>query len=386
MNSRNSSNLSTRRNNSQLTLGQKLLKLIEMIVTMLFLTTGLVACGSNQAKSQEGKASSDSSVTSRTKSSNAYQNLTKSKAKQVKKADDAVSKSVNVAIVAKSNSDKKTNNPTIRATKAIKEIRGTDKNTKLIRKSYMAIVGVVKNPSLINMQTARSYIAQVNDSLLAKEMNNKYKKKMARIVAANTSMDESEVLNKTQPLSNKKLKAAQEKAAQEKLASSQNTNQTNSPQANSSTASSAQPTTAKEMNFSQIQQGDYESLLGTWQEAAVSVNRQDGTGSHWDVPQGDTLTVSKDKLVNGTLSLQGNILNDGTNNNDVVFSQTNGYLTADLVDESVAINYSIYFYPKGISMSDFDKNIPTTVDNSKNRIIIWTSNNSYTEVFQSITN
>ncbi|MFT8998081.1 MAG: DUF6287 domain-containing protein [Liquorilactobacillus satsumensis] len=381
MNSRNSSNLSTRRNNSQLTLRQKLLKLIEMIVTMLFLTTGLVACGSNQAKSQEGKASSDSSVTSRTKSSNAYQNLTKSKAKQVKKADNAVSKSVNVAIVAKSNSDKKTNNPTIRATKAIKEIRGTDKNTKLIRKSYMAIVGVVKNPSLINMQTARSYIAQVNDSLLAKEMNNKYKKKMARIVAANTSMDESEVLNKTQPLSNKKLKAAQEK-----LASSQNTNQTNSPQANSSTASSAQPTTAKEMNFSQIQQGDYESLLGTWQEAAVSVNRQDGTGSHWDVPQGDTLTVSKDKLVNGTLSLQGNILNDGTNNNDVVFSQTNGYLTADLVDESVAINYSIYFYPKGISMSDFDKNIPTTVDNSKNRIIIWTSNNSYTEVFQSMTN
>lgn len=353
---------------------------------MLLLTTGLAACGSNQAKSQEDKASSNSSVTSRTKSSNAYQNLTRSKAKQVKKADDAVSKSVNVAIVVKKNSDKKANNPTIRATKAIKKIRGTDKNTKLIRKSYMAIVGVVKSPSLINMQTARSYIGQVNDTLLAREMNNKYKKKMARIVAANTSMDESEVLNKTKPLSNKKLKAAQEKAEQEKLASSQNTNQTNSPQANSSTASSAQPTTAQEMNFSQIQQGDYESLLGTWQEAAVSVNRQDGTGSHWDVPQGDTLIVSKDKLVNGTLSLQGNILNDGTNNNDVVFSQTNGYLTADLVDESVAINYSIYFYPKGISMSDFDKDIPTTVDNSKNRIIIWTSNNSYTEVFQSTTN
>ena len=36
-----------------------------------------------------------------------------------------------------------------------------------------------------------------------------------------------------------------------------------------------------EMNFTQIQAGDYSSLLGTWTVEAYSDNRFDGTGQQW---------------------------------------------------------------------------------------------------------
>lgn len=141
--------------------------------------------------------------------------------------------------------------------------------------------------------------------------------------------------------------------------------------------------TTKQMDFSQIQQGNYESLLGIWQEVAVSGNHHDGTGSSWEVSQGtDTLEITKDELTNGSLTLQGGNLNDGTAR-PVTFAQKDGYLSASLTDQSVAINYAIYFYPKGVVMSNWGDDTPTSIDNSKNRIVIWTSNNSYTEVFQS---
>lgn len=157
----------------------------------------------------------------------------------------------------------------------------------------------------------------------------------------------------------------------------------------SATAADSQASQAaksEQMNLSQIQLGNYESLLGNWKEVAISVNRQDGSGSHWEASNGDTLSVTKDKIINGSLSLQNSNLNDGSNNNAVVFSEENGYLTADLENENVAINYAIYFYPKGVAMSNWGNDIPGVIDNSKNRIVIWTSNNSYAEVFQGETN
>ncbi|MDV7757854.1 DUF6287 domain-containing protein [Liquorilactobacillus mali] len=164
--------------------------------------------------------------------------------------------------------------------------------------------------------------------------------------------------------------------------------ESNSEQSSATTADSqaSQAAKSEQMNLSQIQLGNYESLLGNWKEVAISVNRQDGTGSHWEASNGDTLSVTKDKILNGSLSLQKSNLNDGNNDNAVVFSEENGYLAADLENENVAINYAIYFYPKGVVMTNWGNDLPVAIDNSKNRIVIWTSNNSYTEVFQGETN
>jgi len=42
-----------------------------------------------------------------------------------------------------------------------------------------------------------------------------------------------------------------------------------------------QNTQSTEMNLTQIQAGDYKSLLGTWKEIAYSDNPFDGTGQQW---------------------------------------------------------------------------------------------------------
>ncbi|KRL00514.1 DUF6287 domain-containing protein [Liquorilactobacillus capillatus] len=153
-------------------------------------------------------------------------------------------------------------------------------------------------------------------------------------------------------------------------------------QTSSSTVKNKVATATKQMNFSQIQQGNYESLLGSWQEVATSGNHHDGTGSKWQTPQGtDALEIAKDKITNGSLTLQGNNLNDGTAK-PIVFKQKDSYLSANLADQSVSINYAIYFYPKNVAISNLGNVMPTSINNSKDRIVIWTSNNSYTEVFE----
>lgn len=42
-----------------------------------------------------------------------------------------------------------------------------------------------------------------------------------------------------------------------------------------------EPVKVNMMNLSQIKAGDYSSLLGEWEEVAVSLNRHDGNGSIW---------------------------------------------------------------------------------------------------------
>ncbi|GAJ26840.1 hypothetical protein JCM15457_1791 [Liquorilactobacillus sucicola DSM 21376 = JCM 15457] len=206
----------------------------------------------------------------------------------------------------------------------------------------------------------------------------------ANLAACSNSQSKQQSSNKTRVTSSKNKSSHKSSVKQKSNQESDNAanSQTSSKNNVSESASKAESTT-KQMDFSQIQQGNYASLLGNWQEVAISGNHHDGTGSRWEESQGtDTLEITKDKLANGSLTLQGNSLNDGTAR-PVTFTQKDGYLNANLADQSVAVNYAIYFYPKGIAMSGFGDDVPASIDNSKNRIVIWTSNNSYTEVFQS---
>lgn len=208
-------------------------KQIILTALVVIVSTGLTGCGKSQTKQDSSK---NYAISTSSQSNSPYQNLSKSKAEQVKKADSAVLKVYDAQFQAKKDDDKVDDNtinkrpanyvPKIvakaetKATKAIAEIKGNDTNTKDIRQAYTDVVNVAKDSSLINMQTARSHIALLKDSELATHMEKEFETPMANNVAQHTSLDVSTILEETKPLSEKKLKAAQEKAAAAEASSS----------------------------------------------------------------------------------------------------------------------------------------------------------------------
>ncbi|MGM0213249.1 DUF6287 domain-containing protein [Enterococcus sp. AZ109] len=138
-------------------------------------------------------------------------------------------------------------------------------------------------------------------------------------------------------------------------------------------------TESETMDLTRIQNGDYSSLLGEWEEVAISLNRHDGNGNVWVPSQQTQLLISKDQLSNGSMTMQGNTLNDGEDKT-LTFSEEAGCLMADTSEGAIAWN--LYFYPKGVVMSGWGEDVPEAIDSSKDRIAIRTSNNSYLQVFQ----
>lgn len=154
------------------------------------------------------------------------------------------------------------------------------------------------------------------------------------------------------------------------------------PAAHSATVSrSGSAHTRTEMNFRQIAHGHYKTLRGRWVEAAQGSNAFGGKGLQRGGP--DKLAVSVKKIVNGSLVLRGRTLSDGQGlkHAKVVFARQHQYLAANLKDQSVVINYEIDFYPRGVRLHLMTSRNGVKIPRSKNRIVIWTSNNSYTEVF-----
>ncbi|WP_155987832.1 DUF6287 domain-containing protein [Gorillibacterium massiliense] len=149
-----------------------------------------------------------------------------------------------------------------------------------------------------------------------------------------------------------------------------------------STSSSTQDIQGTGINLTQIQAGNYSSLLGTWTEVAYAVNPQNGTGEQWKEGSLSTLSVSSDKIVygNGDLVIQGYRLKDSAGSHTLSFEKNGGSLDASLTDEDVTINWNVSFYPKGVT-NDIQPNNGVKIDNTKDLIVIWTSNNGLTEVF-----
>ncbi|MFT8998083.1 MAG: hypothetical protein ABF980_11130 [Liquorilactobacillus satsumensis] len=282
----------------------RLSKQIVFVITALLITIGLTACGNNQTKQDD--QSTAASVSS--KNNNPYQNLSKSKAEQVKKADTAVENVFKVNDKFE-RQDAKTDPNVInsrpdnyvapvvsktedKATTAIAKIKGNDTNTKDIRRAYTDVVNVVKDSSLINMQTARSHIADLKDSKLATHMEKEYEQSMVVLVVRHTNYAESQVLDMTKPLSKKKLKAAQAKAAAEsasisssiaaessnmaKPASdvSQSSSAVQASQATSATKASTQTTTAQATTPARNTASTYRAAASSTYHAPVQSTTQ----------------------------------------------------------------------------------------------------------------
>lgn len=150
-------------------------------------------------------------------------------------------------------------------------------------------------------------------------------------------------------------------------------------------SSSTQDTQHTEMNFTQIQAGDYSSLLGTWIEVAYSDNRFDGSGQQWHAGTSaisPTLSVSTDKIVfnHSAMVMQGNTITDEAGSHLLSFVNNEGSLSADLADAYTTINWAVTFYPKGIA-NEIQPNNGVKIDNTKNLIDIWYSGMQHEIIF-----
>lgn len=149
--------------------------------------------------------------------------------------------------------------------------------------------------------------------------------------------------------------------------------------------SSTQYTQNTEMNFSQIQVGDYSSLLGTWKQLAYADNLFDGKGMQWHTGKTETLystlSVSIDKIDynESTVIVQGNMLADGEGSHLISF-ESNGSSLDGLADSTTAIYWAISFYPKGVA-NNLEPNNDVQIDNTKNLIVIFYSGMRVLTVF-----
>jgi len=131
------------------------------------------------------------------------------------------------------------------------------------------------------------------------------------------------------------------------------------------------------MNLTQIQAGNYSSLLGTWIEVAYSDNLFDGSGAQWHAGTSaisPTLSVSTDKIVlnHSAMVMQGNTITDNAGSHLLSFVNNKGTLYAGLADANTAIYWAVTFYPKGIA-NEIQPNNGVKIDNTKNLIGIWYS-------------
>lgn len=148
----------------------------------------------------------------------------------------------------------------------------------------------------------------------------------------------------------------------------------------SSSNKQSKPKKVKVMNLTQIKKGDYSSLLGNWTQigyqSPMLAERpgmrviEGGTGS---------LNISKNTITSDSISIRDQALTDNAGSHNLSFQTKDNVLTANLNDQSVAINWSVTFYPKGTT-NDF-KTASGPIGNNQNIIAIWTSNNNYTEIF-----
>ncbi|PRO86769.1 DUF4767 domain-containing protein [Lactiplantibacillus pentosus] len=133
------------------------------------------------------------------------------------------------------------------------------------------------------------------------------------------------------------------------------------------------------MNLSEVQDGNYRSLLGgRWKMIGAKVNYHKGNGMELDTSQVDgQLSVSKDKITTGTLTVAKNgIAVDGESKTTKFDSNAE---TFSVSTEDEAINWAVTFYPAG-STSEYQVNGDGQT-NRQNLITVWTSNNNYTQVF-----
>jgi hypothetical protein len=143
---------------------------------------------------------------------------------------------------------------------------------------------------------------------------------------------------------------------------------------------SATPKDNTEMNFAQIQKGNFSSLTGNWTELLEGLNRQNGTRLSLTAGSGQQLNLTASTIKTADMQITGTKLTDNTGAHQLTYTNKNGVLSATLADaDSVAINWGVTFYPKNTT-SQYGY-MAGTKANDQNLLVVLTSNNSFTQVF-----
>lgn len=143
--------------------------------------------------------------------------------------------------------------------------------------------------------------------------------------------------------------------------------------AKSDSTTSQTPAKQTGMNLTQIQAGDYSNIAGQWQ-----LSSRQAKGREMTIDNAKPLAITNDQLTSDSMTLSKAGLKDNAGLHPVNFKTVNGSLAVLLAD-SVATNWSVTFYPIGTS-TEYGLEAGSTT-NSKNVIVIWTSNMSLTDVY-----
>lgn len=195
------------------------------------------------------------------------------------------------------------------------------------------------------------------------------------LTACSKEAHDSNTSSKKENTSLVKKGSASAKSSSVKGAASSQTKETST----SSENASEDKTTTTEMDLAQIKAGDYTSIEGTWHEIGHGRNYVPGrSGTNYQIGGNDVLQITKDTLKASGMSMSGQTLTDNNKSSELRFKQEDGKLVAEIADPaSVAINWSVTFYPKN---STYDFSSDGRV-NKQNIIVVWTSNNQYTQIF-----
>lgn len=160
-------------------------------------------------------------------------------------------------------------------------------------------------------------------------------------------------------------------ASHRRVAKKETTSQSTTAKSDSTTSQT--PAKQTGMNFTQIQAGDYSNIAGQWQ-----LSSRQAKGREMTIDNAKPLAITNDQLTSDSITLSKAGLKDNAGLHPVNFKTVNGSLAVLLAD-SVATNWSVTFYPIGTSTEYGLEGGGTT--NSKNVIVIWTSNMSLTDVY-----
>lgn len=131
----------------------------------------------------------------------------------------------------------------------------------------------------------------------------------------------------------------------------------------------------QKMNLNKIKDGNYRSIKGNWHEVASYSPQR--TSGELQIGGTDVMKVTNSQISGAGIKMSGDTLTDNSDSHELSFKKNNRALSASLKDADTSNNYSVTFYLKGTT-NEFNED---NKKNSQNLIVVWTSNNNYTEVF-----
>ena len=233
-----------------------------------------------------------------------HKNLSKQEI-QIEAADKAVKAMVKDKTAITENRDNRPSDDTLNkavqtAEDKVKAIQGDDEGIKSVRTAYTDIINVVKDPSLDNLQTAKTDINNMKNANLSQHLSDTNITALTKVVATVNHMSVRDVENATKPLTAQQQQAKAAAAAKAKAdaeakarsaaaassAQAAQSAQSNAPQATSSAQSSTYQAPAQSSTYQAPAQNTAPAQSSTQRSTTPAAK------SHYTAPANNTQRYS----------------------------------------------------------------------------------------------